>query len=332
MTATQTKLRRGTAAQIASMTPVEGEAVVNTTDERIHVGDGTTAGGYGCPNLRDIQQQKAIAATVGGTGNAITLTCSPAVTSYTAPLKITFKPTSDSSGAVTINVDGNGTKDAKYALDNALTAFSATTILKSGLYYEAVYDGTQFQVLGIGQTTPTIPASGLVYIDTKTASGSASLVFDNTDFNSSLYDEYVFMFEDILAASASATLFRALLSVDNGSGSVSPNGANKKVDTTTQTITTAALSGYMKLANFTTGGAPNSCFANGKLEIFSSSAGQYHSASARLQIKNNYTYGSDATDAIFNAGSNIPINHITFTMDTGNIASGTIKMYGVSKS
>ena len=44
--ATQLQIRRGTSAQIAAFTGAEGEIVVNTTNDSVHVNDGSTAGGF----------------------------------------------------------------------------------------------------------------------------------------------------------------------------------------------------------------------------------------------------------------------------------------------
>lgn len=318
MTATQTQLRRGTSAQVAAMTPVEGEVVVNTTNERIHVGDGTTAGGFGCPNLKDIQLQSAVAATVGGTANAITLTCSPVVTSYTANLKITFKATGDSSTAVTLNVDGLGTKDAKYVLDNVLTAFGATTILKSGLYYEAVYDGTQFQILGIGRTTPATPASGLVYLGTQTASSSATLSF--TSLISATYDDYVVLVDNIVAAT-SGDNFTMITSTNNGSTYSASGGdysgglssAAVRVTNALDADTSHGVSGEIKLYNLN---------STTKRKIFISSMAYYIE-----------TAGTLAGLATYNAReSTADIDAIRFLMSSGNMVSGVIRLYGVAKA
>lgn len=190
MVTTQTQIRRDTATNLNAATPVSGELGYDTTNKRLVVGDGSTAGGIKHASAKDIQNQSFTAATVGGTANAITLTCSPTVTSYATNLKVIFKPTSDSSSAVTLNVDGLGAKDAKYALDNVLTAFDATTILKSGLYYEAVYDGTQFQILGIGKSSATavtsittsdgitggpITSTGTISLDTNNSAGVGAI-------------------------------------------------------------------------------------------------------------------------------------------------------------
>jgi len=44
--ATQLQIRRGTSAQVAAFTGAEGEIVVNTTNDSVHVNDGSTAGGF----------------------------------------------------------------------------------------------------------------------------------------------------------------------------------------------------------------------------------------------------------------------------------------------
>ncbi len=44
--ATQVQIRRGTSSQVAAFTGAEGEIVVNTTNDSVHVNDGSTAGGF----------------------------------------------------------------------------------------------------------------------------------------------------------------------------------------------------------------------------------------------------------------------------------------------
>ena len=50
----QLQLRRGTAAQLATFTPQQGEPVVDTTNSRIVVGDGMTAGGWPAAKLAEV--------------------------------------------------------------------------------------------------------------------------------------------------------------------------------------------------------------------------------------------------------------------------------------
>ncbi len=49
----QLQLRRGTAAQLAAFTPQAGETVVDTTNNRLVVGDGATVGGWPAAKLSE---------------------------------------------------------------------------------------------------------------------------------------------------------------------------------------------------------------------------------------------------------------------------------------
>ena len=50
----QLQLRRGTATQVAAFTGAQGEVVVDTTNNRLVVQDGATAGGFAAAKLSDI--------------------------------------------------------------------------------------------------------------------------------------------------------------------------------------------------------------------------------------------------------------------------------------
>ena len=50
----QLQLRRGTATQLASFTPQQGEPVVDTTNSRIVIGDGSTVGGNPAARLSEV--------------------------------------------------------------------------------------------------------------------------------------------------------------------------------------------------------------------------------------------------------------------------------------
>src|SRR5271154_2265401 len=50
----QLQLRRGTAAQVAAFTGAQGEVVVDTTNNRLVLQDGVTAGGWPAAKLDDL--------------------------------------------------------------------------------------------------------------------------------------------------------------------------------------------------------------------------------------------------------------------------------------
>lgn len=53
-TAVQVQYRRGTASQVTSFTGAQGELVVDTTNNRVVVQDGATAGGFPAAKLTDV--------------------------------------------------------------------------------------------------------------------------------------------------------------------------------------------------------------------------------------------------------------------------------------
>lgn len=97
MTANQVQMRRGTSAQIASMTPAQGEVVVNTTDNTLHVGDGSTAGGTKLPTKAYVD-----AAVAAATGELVNYDFTE-VTSFIAATGITPIPMDNS---VPTNTEG----------------------------------------------------------------------------------------------------------------------------------------------------------------------------------------------------------------------------------
>ena len=66
----QVKHRRDTASNIAGFTPAQGELIVDTTNNRVIVGDGATAGGFAAAKLRDA------GAAVGANGSALRMNVS----------------------------------------------------------------------------------------------------------------------------------------------------------------------------------------------------------------------------------------------------------------
>ncbi len=74
--ATQLQIRRGTNSQVAAFTGAEGEIVVNTTNDSVHVNDGSTAGGFEMAraDLNNVSDTSLNAALTGNTVSALTIT------------------------------------------------------------------------------------------------------------------------------------------------------------------------------------------------------------------------------------------------------------------
>lgn len=146
MVATQTQLRRGTEGQCDAMTPAAGEIVVDTTNKRVRLGDGSTAGGIEIPNATDIQ--KGMFNTVNATGtNTITVTLDPVPASYFTNMTVIIKAAATNTGAVTLNVNSLGAKNIYKVSGGALGPLSAGDLV-IGAYYTVRYDGTQFVLEG----------------------------------------------------------------------------------------------------------------------------------------------------------------------------------------
>lgn len=147
MTATQTKHRRGTSSQCEAMTPAEAEIVVDTSNNRLRLGNGVVPGGIIIPNSKDMQSNVFSFVSAGGTANAITGTLVPAIAAYSQPLAIKVKITNTNTNAVTINLNSLGTRNIYKISGGSIVPLVAGDLVAGGIY-ELVYDGTQFIVLG----------------------------------------------------------------------------------------------------------------------------------------------------------------------------------------
>lgn len=105
------------------------------------VGNGTARTNY--PSIGQIQDAGVIYATSGGTGNAHTLTLSPAITAYSTGQTFVFKAGATNTGAATINVNSVGAK----SIYHGGAALEGGEIV-SGQMYVIIYNGTQFDLVG----------------------------------------------------------------------------------------------------------------------------------------------------------------------------------------
>jgi len=181
-----------------------------------------------------------------------------------------------------------------------------------------------------------LSGGALNLISTQTASSSSTISF--TSGIDSTYDEYVFKFYDIHPATNS-TAFRFNLSVDTGS--------NYNVTKTTTVIqyyhdegdsaTALQYDTGMDLAQSTNpqiiaeniGNGSDEC-ASGYLHLFNPSSTTFVK---HFLISSASYFASDYSNNYYVAGygnTTSAVDAIQFTMSSGNIDSGTIKLYGIS--
>lgn len=103
------------------------------------------------PSVADVQRSRyETLSNVGGT-NTIVGDLTPALTSYESGLQVRFKAANSSTGAATLNVNGLGAKAVQY--NNAALVGGE---IAQNVWHQAVYDGTQFQLLNpINVSSPT---------------------------------------------------------------------------------------------------------------------------------------------------------------------------------
>ena len=101
-------------------------------------------------NVSQVQSSYGTFLTASGT-DTITATVSPSLTAYAVGQMFAFVAANTNTGAVTINISSLG---AKAITKNGNTALSAGDLTANYLFV-VVYDGTQFQVVGVSATTFT---------------------------------------------------------------------------------------------------------------------------------------------------------------------------------
>ena len=232
----QVKHRRDTAANIAAFTPAQGEIVVDTTNNRMIVGDGATAGGFAAAKLSEvaISARRAVAdasTTITSTDRLIayvSLTASrtvslPAASAYpaTALLRIVDESGNcSSSNTITIDSSGSDTINgaSSFVMNGPYTSvlLECDGVSKWTLLNNETVDA--FSYVGVG-TAPD-PSNVLsVY-------GSSALLnganFSLTVNKSATANAASVLFQDGFSARAQI----GLLGDDNFTFKVSPNGSS----------------------------------------------------------------------------------------------------------
>lgn len=179
---TQVQIRGEANATQQARTLASRELDIDTSNWRLSVHDGSTAGGI--EHTTWIDYQNNVFAYIGATGtNTITATYSPAPTAYVAGQRFTFKAQNTITGACTFNVNGLGAKNI-YKRDTGsgtLVPMASGEIIQNGLY-TVEYDGTQFQILNYDTGGLTSVSQGDLNVLTGSVSVSTASIGTTSGF------------------------------------------------------------------------------------------------------------------------------------------------------
>ena len=173
--------------------------------------------------------------------------------------------------------------------------------------------------------------AGLVFLNSQTASSSASIAFDST-YITSTYEVYKIFATDIIAASDNVN-FRVHYSDDNGSNydKIFRMAVFGFADTGSSVIYNqeTSSSGHTTL-NAGRPGTDADEQTNMEFTLYKPSGG-YGYAHYTLAIGQSNDYIGVQQGAL-RVGESEAINNIKFDFHSGNIASGTFRLYGVVNS
>lgn len=233
------------------------------------------------------------------------------------------------SGSVVATIANAAVTLAKIANASANSKVLGSGDAGSGNPYSELSLGSNLSMSGttINAAGPG-SASGLVLLDTQVASGSATLDFDV----SSIYDDYIFVFDNVIPASAGQD-FWMRVSIDGGATFETTNYlyAYSFVGTPSGFSSTggSGSTGQIVIA-FTVSTNANYGIV-GELRV--------HSVNQALYTRS-YFQGSELNNGDGNMyyvnGNGVwavttVVNAIRFMFASGNITSGTIRQYGLVK-
>jgi hypothetical protein len=121
-------------------------------------GLGTGSATTDSANVSQVQSSYGTFLTASGT-DTITATVSPSLTAYAVGQMFAFVAANTNTGAVTINISSLGAKSITKSGTTALIASDLT----ANYLYVIVYDGTQFQLVGVSSSTfATLTVTGVL--------------------------------------------------------------------------------------------------------------------------------------------------------------------------
>jgi hypothetical protein len=232
----QVKRRRDTAANIAGFTPAQGELIVDVTNNRVIVGDGSTVGGWPAAKLSDVPTVSRHAVS-DANYTALTTDRLIAYTAITAARTVSL-PTAASYPVGTLLIVADETGNCSSSKTITLSANGMDVIDgSSGFVLEAAYAAVAIESNGSGAWTVVWPLQnlGVALVGVGTAPDpsntlsvyGASALFNGTNFSftinkSASANTASIIFEDGFSGRAQLGLNGS----DNFSFKVSPNGSS----------------------------------------------------------------------------------------------------------
>lgn len=233
-----------------------------------------------------------------------------------------------------IKPDGTLTYEGQNLLQDLLeTAEAAISI--DNLSDVTITTPTTGQILRYNGTAWVNVTSGTpILLATKTASASATLNF--TEFNNAVYRRYEFDLENVFLATDDLTLF--LRTSTNGGSSYDSGASDYQWSLTGMSGATAVSTGStgagsINLTNSTAGNrignAAGEYGVNGIIVMFNAG-----NAASATDIQTRISYFNTATAYSQYIGSGVraaaaDVDAVRFLPTSGNITSGTIRMYGI---
>lgn len=256
--------------------------------------------------------------------------------------------TSQPSLASPLAVTGNSTAGAEIRLpedtdngSNYVALKAADNIASNVTFTLPSADGTNGQVLqtnGSGTLSFATPSAGaMTFITSVTASNSATVNFDST-YITSTYDVYVIQMTSVLPATDDVSIS---INVSSNNGSTFPYSWNNTGAgfSSNGSNVSGVGGGQNKLTGGLTASATEQTLSNVSGETFNCTMYIYKpSAANKFQCTWNASWIAAPTAAVCWVGmsatnnSATAVNYIRFSMSSGNIASGTFRLYGITNS
>lgn len=210
----------------------------------------------------------------------------------------------------------------------ATTAATARTALGSTATGDALFTAAS---AAAARTTLGTGVAGLEFLASLDASSSATMDF--TAFDATRYDAYKFILGNLIPATDGATL-NLRLSTDGGSSFISTSTYSTAAAVASPTNAIAGATGSATTAAILSGAIGNGTLEqglSGEITVY------FPHISARTYITYSIYYATtDGTQRFYSGGANSDVNQVhnalRFYMSSGNIASGSITMFGLRNS